>query len=88
MDSAGDYPNSNVTSTHLSDIQLLSQVFTSSNTLSVLDISFNSWPWICECKLGPAGADKIGEMLYHNNSIVSIDLGDNEIEDSGVEWRG
>jgi len=37
------------------------------------------------CKLGPTGADKIGEMLYHNNSIVSIDLSSNLILDSGVE---
>jgi len=99
-DSPGDYPNSNVTSTH---IQLLSQLFTSSNTLSVLDISdTNIGPegaacfadlrnvLICDlrmawCKLGPTGADKIGEMLYHNNSIVSIDLSVNNIEDSGVE---
>ena len=103
MDSPGDHPNSNVTSTHLSDIQLLSQVFTSSNTLSVLDISGTDIGpegaacfadlrnvLICDlrmfmCKLGPAGANKIGEMLYHNNSIVSIDLSDNDIKDSGVE---
>jgi len=41
---------------------------------------------MARCKLGPTGADKIGEMLYHNNSIVSINLGDNVIKD--VEWRG
>jgi len=40
---------------------------------------------MARCKLGPTGADKIGEMLYHNNSIVSIDLSDNDIKDSGVE---
>ena len=99
MVSTGDYPNSNVTSTHM----VLSQVFTSSNTLSVLDISDNDIGpegaacfadlrnvlihdlRMAECKLGPTGADKIGVMLYHNNSIVSIDLSDNDIEDSGVE---
>ena len=97
------YPNSNVASAHLSDIQLLSQVFTSSNTLSVLDISgtdIGPEGAAClaemrnvlirdlrmkRCNLGPTGADKIGEMLYHNNSIVSIDLSSNNIEDSGVE---
>jgi len=100
MDSPGDYPNSNVTSTH---IQLLSQLFTSSNTLSVLDISdADIGPegaacfadlrnvLICDlrmakCKLGPIGVDKIGELLFHNNSIVSIDLSNNDIKDSGVE---
>ena len=102
MDSC-DYPNSNVTSTQLSDIQVLSQVFTSSNTLSVLDISGTDIGSegaayfanlrnvsICDlrmahCKLGPSGVDKIGEMLYHNNSIMSIDLSNNDIKDSGVE---
>ena len=99
MVSTGDNPNSNVTSTHM----VLSQLFTSSNTLSVLDISDNDigpegaacfadlrnvlirdlrMGW---CKLGPTGADKIGEFLYHNNSIVSIDLSYNDIKDSGVE---
>ncbi|XP_065918676.1 leucine-rich repeat-containing protein 74B-like [Dysidea avara] len=37
------------------------------------------------CSLNSAGADKIGEMLHHNNSIVSIDLSENDIEDTGVE---
>ena len=37
------------------------------------------------CSLGPTGADKIGEMLYHNKSIVSIDLSNNDIKDAGVE---
>ena len=37
------------------------------------------------CSLGSAGADKIGEMLAHNKSIVSIDLSDNDIHDKGVE---
>ena len=95
-----DYPNLN---THLSDMQVLSQVFTSSNTLSVLDISdtdigCEGAVWFADlrnvsirdlrmswCKLGPAGADKIGEMLYHNIFIVSIGLSNNYIEDSGVE---
>jgi len=100
VDCPSGYRNS---SAHLSDIQLLSQLFTSSNTLSVLDISYTDIGpkaaacfadlrnvLICDlrmamCQLGPAGADKIGEMLYHNNSIVSIDLRWNNIEDSGVE---
>ena len=99
MVSTGDYPNSNVTSTHMA----LSQLFTSSNTLSVLDISRTDIGpegaacfadlrnvlihdlRMAKCKLGPTGAEKIGELLYHNNSIVSIDLSDNEIKDSGVE---
>ena len=37
-----------------------------------------------ECKLGLVGADKIGEMLYHSGSIVSIDLSSNDIMDSRV----
>ena len=37
------------------------------------------------CKLGPAGANIIGEMLYHNKSITSIDISYNGIEDIGVE---
>ena len=99
MVSTGDNPNSNVTSTHMA----LSQLFTSSNTLSVLDISgtdIGPEGAACfadlrnvlirdlrmgGCRLGPTGADKIGEFLYHNNSIVSIDLSDNDIKDSGVE---
>ena len=99
MVSTGDNPNSNVTSTHMA----LFQLFTSSNTLSVLDISETDigpegaacfadlrnvlirdlrMGW---CRLGPTGADKIGEFLYHNSSIVSIDLSYNDIKDSGVE---
>ena len=103
VDHPDDHPNSNIILRHLTNIQLLSQLFTSSNTLSVLDISgTNIGPEgavclsslrnvsICDlsmagCKLGPTGADKIGEMLYHNNSIVSIDLSSNDIKDSGVE---
>ncbi|XP_065917658.1 protein NLRC3-like [Dysidea avara] len=99
MVSTGDYPNSNVTFTHMA----LSQVFTSSNTLSVLDINYTDIGpegaagfadlrnvlirdlRMAVCSLGPTGADKVGEMLYHNNSIVSIDLSINYIEDSGVE---
>ena len=100
MVSTGDNPNSNVTSTHMA---LLSQLFTSSNTLSVLDISGTDigpegaacFAYLRNvlirdlrmgvCRLGPIGADKSGEFLYHNNSIVSIDLNDNDIKDSGVE---
>ena len=38
------------------------------------------------CRVGNKGIiDKIGEMLYHNNSIVSVDLSYNSIEDDGVE---
>ena len=37
------------------------------------------------CKLGVSGADKIGEMLYHNKSITSIGLGHNSICDDGVK---
>ena len=99
MVSTGDNPNSNVTSTHMA----LSQLFTSSNTLSVLDISetdIGPEGAACfadlrnvlirdlrmgGCRLGPTGADKIGEFLYHNSSIVSIDLSYNDIKDSGVE---
>ena len=95
----GDYPNSIVTSTHM----VLSQVFTSSNTPSVLDISHTDIGpegaacfadlrnvlirdlRMRKCKLGPTGAEKIEELLYHNNSIVSIDLSYNDIGDSGVE---
>ena len=98
-----DFPNLHATFKHLSDMKLISQVFTSSNTLSVLDISYTdigpegaacfadlrnvliSDLRMALCKLGPTGADKIGEMLYHNNSIVSIDLSGNDIKDSGVE---
>ena len=37
------------------------------------------------CELGPVGADKIGEMLAHNISIISIDLSGNHICDKGIE---
>ena len=37
------------------------------------------------CKLGSSGVDKIGIMLSHNSSILSVDLSHNEIDDSGVE---
>ena len=40
---------------------------------------------MAKCSLGPTGANKIGEMLYHNKSIVSIDLSNNDIKDTGVE---
>ena len=40
---------------------------------------------MARCKLGPTGANKISEMLFYNNSIVSIDLSNNDMEDSGVE---
>ena len=81
-------------------IQSLGQMLTSNNTLSVMDISGNDiaaqyiteWRDISlnelimsNCKLGVSGADKIGEMLYHNKSITSVDLGINRIGDEGVE---
>ena len=37
------------------------------------------------CNLGPSGADKIGEMLRHNKSIVSVNLYRNSIGDKGTE---
>ena len=37
------------------------------------------------CKLDPVVADKIGEMLAYNTSIISIDLSYNSICDEGVE---
>ena len=40
---------------------------------------------LSRCELGPTGADKIGEMLSHNSSIISIDLSFNSIDDSGIE---
>ena len=40
---------------------------------------------LVRCKLGPTGADKIGEMLYYNSSIVSLNISRNNIKDSGVE---
>ena len=38
-----------------------------------------------ECEVGPVVADKIGEMLAHNKSIISIDLSKNHIGDEGIE---
>ena len=87
----------------LSDVQLLSQIFTSKSTLTILDISgthMSPEGQVCfgnlrnvmirdlrmaRCSLHAAGADSIGKMLYHNPSIMSIDLSGNGIEDSGVE---
>ena len=40
---------------------------------------------MAHCKLGSSGADKIGIMLSHNSSILSVDLSHNAIDDSGVE---
>ena len=37
------------------------------------------------CRLCSVGADKIGEMLAHNKSIISIDLSYNRICDKGIE---
>ena len=37
------------------------------------------------CKLSSIGTDKIGKLLSHNSSILSIDLTCNDIGDSGVE---
>ena len=62
MESPGHYPNSNVTSIHLSDTQLLSQIFTSSNTLSVLDIS--------KTDIGPEGAACFADL--RNNFICDL----------------
>jgi len=75
-----------------SRLSYMSKVFTSSNTLSVLDVSYSiSLKNISihdlrmiECKLGPVGAEKISEILCHNNFIESIDLSYNKIMDSGV----
>ena len=83
-----------------SDVQLLAQMLTSNNTLSVMDISGNDivpqyiteWRDISlnklimsNCELGVSGADKIGKMLYHNKSITAVNLGGNKIGDEGVE---
>ena len=88
------------TSLRSSDVQLLAQMLTSNNTLSVMDISGNDivpqyiteWRDISlnklimsNCKLGVSGADKIGKMLYYNKSITSVDLSGNKIGDEGVE---
>ena len=82
------------------NIQPLGQMLTSNNTLSVMNISSNDitpqyiteWRDVSlnklimyNCKLGDSGADKIGEMLYHNKSITYVDLGGNIIGDQGVE---
>ena len=40
---------------------------------------------LADCKLGSCIADKIGIMLSHNSSILSVDLSHNRIDDSGVE---
>ena len=40
---------------------------------------------ISGCELGPTGADKIGEMVYYNKSIASVNLAYNMIGDSGVK---
>ena len=88
------------TSLRSSDVQLLAQMLTINNTLSVMDISGNDiapqyiteWRDISlnklimyNCKLGVSGADKIGEMLYHNKSITAVNLGSNGIGDKGVK---
>ena len=88
------------TSLRSSDVQLLAQMLTSNNTLSVMDISGNyiapqyitEWRNVSlnklimyDCELGVSGADKIGEMLYHNKSITAVILGSNGICDEGVE---
>ena len=85
------------------DVQMLSKIFTTSNTLTVLDISGTNINAkkaaglaglrnvlvndirMQRCGLLSTEADKIGEMLYHNTSIISIDLSYNNIEDGGVE---
>ena len=40
---------------------------------------------LAHCKLGSCIADKIGIMLSHNSSILSVDLSHNGIDNSGVE---
>ena len=40
---------------------------------------------LAHCELGSSGADKIGLMLSHNSSILSVDLSHNGIDDNGVE---
>ena len=40
---------------------------------------------LVRCKLGPTGADRIGKILFHNCSIVSLDISGNNIKDSGLE---
>ena len=40
---------------------------------------------ILGCKLGPTGADKIGEMVYYNTSITSVNLAYNKIGNRGVK---
>lgn len=85
------------------DVQPLSNAFTSSKTLRVLEVSGLNIGLegatylagcrsvvlhelkISACKLGPRGADKIGEMIYYNKSLVSVNLAYNKIGDSGVE---
>ena len=82
------------------DLQSLGQMLTVNETLSIMDISANDigddgyqyWRNISltklimeACGLEFSGADKIGEMLFHNKSITSINLGGNNIGDEGVE---
>ena len=38
-----------------------------------------------ECSVGVDGADHIGKMLLHNESITSVNLSDNSIGDDGVK---
>jgi len=89
------------------DVHWLSQLFTSSNSLCVVDlrsldymmpididvllslaslrnVQLHHVSMIC-CHLGLLGADKISEMLNHNNSITSLNLTNNNIGDDGVE---
>jgi len=49
------------------------------------NIRLSDLRWV-RCKLGSTGAHKIGEMLYYNSSIVSLNISRNDIKDSGVEW--
>ena len=79
-----------------SDIQSLGLMLASNNTLSVMDISYNDdYIYITDwrnvslnklivrgCKLGVSGADK---FFYHNKSITSVNLANNNIGDEGVE---
>ena len=86
----------------LTDVDALPNAFTSSRTLTVLDVSgLHIGPEgaaylagcrgvvlrnlrMSGCKLGPTGADKIGEMVCYNKSIASVNLAYNKIGDNGV----
>ena len=83
-----------------SDMKSLGQMLASNNTLSVMDIRYcniiaddiTDWKNVSldklillDCKLGVSGADKVGKILSHNQSITFIDLSSNSIGDEGVK---